>query len=146
MSTPEKHNARQFDLAGVDAFNLAGEVQAAPQPAKHEAEQFPLTIPAPAPSYHDKARAMHKAGDRAWLPVTQAFYWDMLNVLPPIYAGPWWAVSEPWKHEAGNAVYLWFSERRTSEARAWQCRMATVPEIVAELKSRRPGQDVKVLL
>jgi hypothetical protein len=70
----------------------------------------------------------HRAGNRAWLPCTEAFYWEMLEVLPPIYGPGCFAVSEAWKHDAnGEPVYLWLRERPQ-----FACRCATPSEIRAE--------------
>lgn len=77
-----------------------------------------------------------RRGDRAWLPCSEAFYDEMLGVLPPIYCGPCFAVSEAWRHDAqGRAVYLWF---RHPTAAAFVCRMAREDEIKAELQPPPP--------
>ena len=74
------------------------------------------------------AEQMHREGNRAWLPVAEDFWDEMLGVLPPIYCGKWWAVSEAWKHDAqGNEVLLWFRSKPECA-----CRMATVAEIKKE--------------
>ena len=74
------------------------------------------------------AEAMHNAENREWVDVTREFYWESLEVLPPIYVGAWWGVGEPWKHDASNRpVFLFFRETPKH-----QCRYATVAEIKAE--------------
>ena len=85
--------------------------------------------------YWLRAQAAHTAGDRSWLPCTEEFYDDMLNVMPPLcfaYTagyGTHFAVSEPWTHTPDDqGIYLCF---RYHPAAA--CRMATLREFRSEL-------------
>lgn len=73
--------------------------------------------------------AAYEAGNRAWLPCTEAFHDEMLNILPPEYIGHTFHVIEAWKHnEQGEGVYLFFTHRPVMA-----CRVATRAEIKKEL-------------
>ena len=86
------------------------------------------------------AEQMHTDGNREWLPVTEAFWWEMLEVLPPVYVGKWWAVSEAWKHDSnGNELLLFFREKPT-----WACRIATRGEIRLELDKEAGRKSMMV--
>jgi hypothetical protein len=73
-------------------------------------------------------------GNHSWHPCTEEFYYDMLEVLPPVYfprKTGWglFAVSEAWKHDSnGKQVYLWLR----SEPQ-FLCRMASEWDLTQEL-------------
>jgi len=49
------------------------------------------------------------ADPEAWVPTTEAMYWDMLECLPPTDQKPnSFLVGEPKSHNAGEAVYACF--------------------------------------
>lgn len=78
----------------------------------------------------DAAAELYNKGDKSWIPVTEQFSDEMLNVLPPIYVGKAFGVSEPYLHDdAGNGVYLFIRQNPP------RCRLATVKEIRAELSN-----------
>jgi hypothetical protein len=80
------------------------------------------------------AEVLYRAGDRSWLPITESFWWESLEVMPPLYVGRWFAVSEPWRHTpTGQPVYLFFRERPIHA-----CRYATAQEIQAEQTPTSP--------
>lgn len=82
--------------------------------------------------------AAYNNGNREWLPTTEAFYDDMLCVLPPCEVsrsqthGFSFAVSEAWKHVSENGkaqpVFLFFRDRPD-----YACRMATGLEMHQEI-------------
>jgi hypothetical protein len=72
----------------------------------------------------------YAAGNREWIPCTEPFYHETLNVLPPVYIGNVWACSEPWKDDKHGRELLLFFRHRPEPA----CRMATRTEIQDEIK------------
>jgi hypothetical protein len=85
-----------------------------------------------------KPEAEYTQGNRAWLPCTETFWYEMLGVLPPLYVATVWGVSEAWKdNEQGQPLYLFFRQD------PYACRVATVAEIKAELSTQVAG-EIKV--
>lgn len=92
-------------------------------------EQPPATPPVELVNTWKPVEAAHDAGNRAWLPCTEEFHDEMLNILPPEYLGHTFHVIEAWKHNAKDeGVYLFFIRRPVTA-----CRMATRNEIKKEL-------------
>ena len=55
---------------------------------------------------HKFLEANYKAGNPVWNEVSEEFYHDMLNVLPPLdWNGTSFLVSEPYTHIQGDEVY-----------------------------------------
>jgi hypothetical protein len=93
-----------------------------------------MQIQDPVSSWHIPEES-YDAGNREWFPVTEKFWWNMFEVLPPTEVsrsrthGLSWAVSEPWKHTArGEPVYLFFRDKP-----AMACRVATPAEMHREI-------------
>lgn len=94
----------------------------------------------PGPTYWDMAKKAYATEDRLWFPCSEAFYQDMLGVVPPTYVGKWWACGEAWKHtQDGQEVLLFFRARP-----GYACRMATAKEIIAEQAGRSQGHSRKL--
>lgn len=112
---------------------------AAPAPAE-AAAVAEFNTAGPLVETWDIPEARYDTGDRAWLPCTDAFRQEMLEVLPPVYGpegaaayGLVFAVSEAWKHtRSGGELLLWF--RRLP---APACRIATREEIDAEIQGAK---------
>jgi len=115
--TPEADPAEQAAIAEFNEAKPAPEVKAEPELVTD----------------WKKPEAAYDAKDRRWFNTTEPFLYEMLSVLPPVYAqgngtGMLFAVGEPWKHDRnGQEILLWF---RMLPAPA--CRMATRSEIAAE--------------
>ena len=84
----------------------------------------------------NEAKARYRHRDRSWIPCSNDFYMDMLEVVPPRYPeaksrtfGWCFACGECWSHDAAGAeVYLCFRLKPQPA-----CRMATMHELNTEL-------------
>ena len=86
----------------------------------------------------------YKAARNVWREVPEAFYWEMLEVLPPIYRRGGFLVSEPYIHETtAEGEQGVFCGIACVEDRYF-ARYCTVPEFsgrVAELRAALTGVD-----
>lgn len=93
--------------------------------------------------------AAYDAGNRDWLPCTEEFYMEMLEVLPPMDYYPslgLFGVCEGWKGNgpngySGATLHLFFCYPR--QGKGWLCRMATRGEIRAEFREWLDPLDEK---
>jgi len=71
-------------------------------------------LPASRPEWaYDEIEDDFKARQYVWREVSEAFYWQALEVLPPIYAAGGFLVSEPWSHTVNNEpIYAAFFKSR----------------------------------
>jgi hypothetical protein len=71
------------------------------------------TIKQPAKEWaYDEMRADYDAGGQNWFEVTEAFYWQALEVLPPIYLAGGFFVGEPEKSTKDGTLYAGFTQKR----------------------------------
>lgn len=71
----------------------------------------PEIIPATKEWAYDDMEQDYNDNRDAWREVSESFYWQALEVLPPIYVAGGFLVSEPWKHTPdGRPVYAGFSQ------------------------------------
>ena len=61
------------------------------------------------PWAYEEMEAEYEAGRATWFEVSEGFYYQALNVLPPVYAPGGFLVGEPWNHNrAGQAILAAF--------------------------------------
>lgn len=51
---------------------------------------------------YDEIEADYDAGQHVWREVSEGFYWQALEVVPPVYAPGGFLVGEAWKHTAND--------------------------------------------
>lgn len=89
----------------------------------------PHTPAPPLADNWDAAKEAFAAGNRAWIPCTEEFHDNMLNLLPPCkFFSTWHVVEEYNTTETGEGIYLFFNRRPVTA-----CRLATHKEIRKEL-------------
>ena len=60
-------------------------------------------LPATRPEWaYDEMEADFSARRYVWREVSEAFYWQALEVMPPVYAAGGFLVGEPWSHTVNN--------------------------------------------
>lgn len=103
-----------------------------------------------APDFGSEVWAMAQAdnynGRAVWYPIGHAFYWDMLEALPPVaFDGLSFAVGETWNHTAdgGQPLYLLVRGAGDHDQACGWARIGTRAQLKQAIADRNPSPSDK---